>query len=103
MLAPMAAGTGLAIVFAPGSAAEAEAPARGNAELLDCESPAHRLQQIDEPLAVRFRAAYARHFALWSEACRRRAILFARIPCEGGLGAAFAVEARPAGAVEIGD
>jgi hypothetical protein len=59
------------------------------------------LQQIDEPLAIRYRAAYARHFALWSEACRRRGTLFARIPCEGTLNAAFAAEARPAGAVEI--
>lgn len=100
ILLPLAAGSGVALVLAPVLAEEADLPWRGNIDLVDCESGAQRRQRVDEGLAERYRAAYARHFALWREACRKRGILFARIPCAGTFTAALAGEARAAGAIE---
>lgn len=99
-LVPLAAGSGVGVVLAPGLAEEAELPWRGNVELTDCETGAARRQRVDEPLAVRYREAYARHFALWREACRKRGVLFARVPCEPDLSAALGGEAYASGAVE---
>jgi uncharacterized protein (DUF58 family) len=100
LLAPLATGAGLAVVLAPGLAEEADLPWRGNVELTDCESGAGRRQRVDAGLAARYREAYARHFALWREACRRRGVLFARVPVEPALAVALGGEARAAGAVE---
>ena len=72
----------------------------GNLELADCESRTERRQRVDARLADRYRAAYARHFTLWREACRRYGVLFARVPCDGELRDALAHEARLSGAVE---
>jgi hypothetical protein len=99
-LLPLATGSGIALVLAPAIAEEAELPWRGNLELVDVESGAMRRQRIDEPLAARYRAAYARHFALWREACRKRGVLFARVPCEGALAAVLSGEPFAAGVVE---
>lgn len=100
MLAALAAGAGVGVVLAPGAAEEAALPWRGNVELTDCESGRVRRQRVDEGLAERYAAAYARHFSLWREACRRRGVLFAQVPCEPALAAALGGEARAAGAVE---
>ena len=100
LLVPLAAGSGVSVVLAPGLAEEAELPWRGNIELTDCESGAVRRQRVDDPLAARYQAAYARHFALWREACRKRGVLFARVPCALPLMNALAGEAFAAGAVE---
>lgn len=101
VLAAMAAGGGLSMVLAPALAAEAEAPARGNVELIDCESGERRRQRIDAALAERYREAYARHFALWTEAARRRGVALIRLPCEGALIDALGGEARTSGLVEV--
>lgn len=100
MLVPLAGGSGVSVVFAPGLAEEADLEWRGNVELTDCESGVERRQRIDDALATRYAAAYARHFMLWREACRRRGVLFARVPSEPTLAAAFGGEALAAGAVE---
>jgi uncharacterized protein (DUF58 family) len=100
LLVPMASGSGVGVVLVPTLAEEADLPWRGNVELTDCESGAVRRQRIDEPLATRYRAAYARHFTLWREACRKRGVLFARVPAETGLALALGAEAFSAGAVE---
>ena len=100
LLLPLAAGSGVAVVLAPALAEEAELAWRGNVELTDCESGATRRQRVDEGLAARYRVAYERHFALWREACRKRGVLFARIPCEGPLAHVLGAEAFSAGAVE---
>ena len=99
-LGTLAAGAGVGIVLAPTLAAEADLPWRGNVELTDCESGAVRRQRADDGLAARYREAYARHFALWREACRRRGVLFARVPCEGELTVVLGGEPLAAGAVE---
>lgn len=101
VLAGMAAGGGLSLVLAPALAAEAAAPARGNVELIDCESGAKRTQRIDAALAERYREAYGRHFALWTEAARRRGVAVARLACEGALVDVLAGEARTSGIVEV--
>ncbi len=100
LLVPLAAGAGVGVVFAPALADEADLPWRGNVELTDCESGRERRQRIDDGLAARYREAYARHFALWREACRRRGVLFAVVPCEGALAPALGGAAYAAGAVE---
>jgi len=100
LLVPLAAGAGVGVVLAPALAAEAELPWRGNVELTDCESGRVRRQHVDDGLAARYRAAYARHFTLWREACRKRGVLFAVVPCAGALTQVLAVDAFSAGVVE---
>jgi hypothetical protein len=99
----MGAGGGCALVFAPVLAGEAVLTERGNVELVDGEGgEAGRRQRIDDALAERYRAAYARHFALWDDAARRAAVGFARVACEAGtLAAALAGEARTRSVVEV--
>jgi uncharacterized protein (DUF58 family) len=101
VLAGMAAGGGLSLVLAPALASEGAAPARGNVELVDCESGLKRTQRIDAALAERYREAYVRHFALWTEAARRRGVAVVRLPCEGALVDVLAGEARTSGIVEV--
>jgi hypothetical protein len=100
LLGPMAASAGLGIVLVPTAAEEAELGWRGNVELTDCESGVVRKQRIDEDLAARYREAYARHFSLWREACRKRGVVLARLPCETPLALALGGEAFAAGAIE---
>jgi uncharacterized protein (DUF58 family) len=100
LLGGMAGSAGVAVVFAPAAAGEAELALRGNVELHDCESALRRRQRVDDRLDERYRAAYARHFALWGEASRRRGVLLARVPAAGELTAVLAGPALAAGAVE---
>lgn len=100
VLNAMAAGGGCALVFAPTLAGEADLAERGNVELVDREGGGSRRQRIDDTLAERYRAAYARHFALWRDAARRAAVGFARVDCAGALAGEFAVESRAQGVVE---
>ena len=100
LIATLGGGAGVGIVLAPTLAEEGDIAWRGNVELTDCETGAVRRQRADDALAARYREAYARHFALWREACRRRGVLFARVPSEGELALALGGEALGAGAVE---
>jgi hypothetical protein len=100
LLAPLAATSGLGIVFAPALAEEADLTWRGNVHLTDCETGAMRKQRIDESLAAGYRDAYARHFSLWAEACRRCGVILARVPCAGELKNVLAGDAFSNGAVE---
>lgn len=97
----MAAGGGCALLLAPVLAEESELTERGNVELADHEGGQPRRQRIDDALAERYRAAYARHFALWRDAARRAAVGFARVDCAGPLATALAGEARTRGVVEV--
>ena len=102
VLVPLAAGGGTAVVLAPALAAEADAPPDGNIDLIDCERPGQRRKQrVDDAVAARYRAAYARHFALWREAAKRRGVALAVVPSARDLAAALMAEALPAGAVEL--
>ena len=101
LLNAMASGGGCALVFSPVLASEAELVERGNLELADHEGGSPRRQRIDDALARRYQAAYARHFSLWRDAARRAAAGFARVDCAGALAAALAGEARSQGVVEV--
>lgn len=100
VLGPMAANAGVAVVLAPAASGEGWLELRGNVELHDCESALRRRQRIDDRLDERYRAAYARHFALWNEASRRRGVLFARVPSAGELTTVLAGPGLSAGVVE---
>lgn len=100
VLGSMVASAGVAVVLAPTAAEEESLALRGNVELHDCESGLRRRQRVDERLDERYRAAYARHFALWHEASRRRGVLFARVASAGELSTVLAGAALAAGAVE---
>lgn len=100
VLGPLAAGAGLALVLAPTLAAERELASRGNVEVVDCEGAGRRRQRIDDALAARYRTAYQRHFALWSEAARQRGVLLAPVECAGDLKTALAAAPLLAGVVE---
>jgi uncharacterized protein (DUF58 family) len=100
VLLPLAGTSGVGVILAPTCADEADLPWRGNVELTDCETGNVRRQRIDEGLAGRYRAAYARHFDLWRDASRRRGVLFARVPSGQPLAVVLAAEAFAAGAVE---
>lgn len=99
-LANLAVGSGVGVVLVPVLAAEGDLAWRGNCELTDCESGTMRRQRIDDGVATAYREAYARHFNLWREACQRRNVIFARIPCEQPLAVALGSEALAVGAVE---
>lgn len=100
LLVPLAAGAGVGVVLAPALGEEADLPWRGNVELTDCESGRVRRQRVDDGLAARYREAYARHFTLWREACRKRGVLFAVVPCAGALTQVLSIDAFSAGVVE---
>jgi uncharacterized protein (DUF58 family) len=99
-LANFAVGSGVGVILVPVLAAEGDLTWRGNCELTDCESGAVRRQRIDDGVAAAYRAAYARHFNLWREACQRRNVIFARVPCELPLPVALGGEPLAVGAVE---
>jgi hypothetical protein len=101
LLSAMSGGGGAAVVFAPAARSEAEPPGRGNVELIDCETGVKRHQRIDDDLAARYRAAYARHFDLWGEASRRRGVTLVRVPGEGTLASVLGGEPLLRGAVEV--
>ncbi len=100
-LALLAAGKGRGLIFAPYCQAEAGPDWRGNVELIDCETPARRVQHIDDDLLARYARSYGRHFALWKQHARRHAVITARVSAEGGFHEALRTEALPAGAIEL--
>lgn len=100
LLDPMASRDGLSVILCPTLREEAAISETGNMRLIDCESGRARHQQITESIARRYARAYASHFDQWGEACRRRRILFSRVPCHLPLAEALAVEACLLGVVE---
>lgn len=100
VVALLAAARASGLILAPYDAAEADPDWDGNLEMIDAESDASRLQRVDAPLRARYRAAYARHFDLWRDRCRRFGVTLARVPAEPPLRDALRAEAVPAGAVE---
>jgi hypothetical protein len=101
VLRGLAAGGGCVLVLVPVLAGEAKLEERGNLELVDREGGAARHLRIDDGLAERYQAAYARHFNLWRETARRMAAGWARVDSNGTLANALAGEARQAGLVEV--
>lgn len=100
LLDSLASRGGLAVILAPTLREEATFRETGDMLLKNCESGHARHQRLSPALARRYARAYAAHFDLWSEACLRRRILFARVPCHLPLSRALAAEACKSGAVE---
>lgn len=100
-LAGLARPDGRAVIFAPYCLAEANPDWSGSCELTDVEGSARLLRHVDARSLARYRAAYARHFDLWRDACRRRATAFVRVAGEGAFEDALCAEALPAGVVAL--
>jgi hypothetical protein len=101
ILSTLSGGQGHGVILAPCSSLESDPDWSGNIEFTDCESRRKRLQLVDPPLLDRYRKAYARHFALWRERCRKHFVLLARVQAEPDFREALQAEALPAGAVEL--
>lgn len=101
LLAQMAQSGGLSLIFAPGAAEEESLDYEGNVYLTDCETGKMRHQHVSKGIAERYRQAYANHFHLWKEACRRYKIHFSRIPCQLPLAEALTHEALKEGLIEL--
>lgn len=93
-------GAGGTILLVPYAAEEAAPDWDGNVELHDAEGGERRLQRVDADLRRRYAAAYARHFALWRDACRRRGVGLARVAAGRPLVEALVAEAVAEGVVE---
>jgi uncharacterized protein (DUF58 family) len=100
LLGRLIGGAARGVVWMPFLAGEAAPDLRGPVQLVDCESGVAQDRILDDGALERFRAAYARHFALWHQAGRRHGSPVARVPAEGALIPALMHEALAAGAVE---
>lgn len=101
MLTALSAARGTGIIFAPFTQDEAEPDWNGNIQFADCESEQSRVQLVSPGLLTRYRAAYQRHFALWSLEGQRHRVALARVGDAGDFHAALRHEALPKGAVEM--
>lgn len=101
LLARMAQNGGVSLIFAPAAPEEAILDVTGNIYLKDCETGKVRHQHVSHAIASRYRQAYARHFSLWQEACRRYKVCFARVDAQLPLADALAGEALAEGLIEL--
>lgn len=100
-LATLSAAKGRALLLVPFCRSEARPAWSGNTTFVDCEQRIQRKQKVESGLLQRYRQNYARHFALWQEACTAYGLLLARVPCQGDFFAALQSEAVVRGAVEL--
>ena len=100
-LAVLSAGKGRGLIFAPYCQAEAQPDWRGNIEVIDCETPARRVQHVNDDLLARYTRSYARHFEWWKQQARRHAVIISLVSAEGVFHEAMRTDALPAGAIEI--
>ena len=91
---------GRGVVLAPFCQAEADPSWQGNIDFMDVESGRSEPRRVEPALLRRYVAAYARHFSLWKEACRRQGVALARVPSGLPFPHALQLEALPSGAVE---
>ena len=101
LLTAMGAAKGTGLIFAPFSQTETAPDWNGNIEFADCESNVTRVQLVSPNLLARYRAAYERHFGLWTAEGMRHRVAIARVADEGDFHAALRREALPKGAVEM--
>lgn len=100
-LATLSAAQGRGILLVPFCQSEADPAWSGNTIFVDCERQIQRKQQVDAALLHRYQQNYARHFAIWQDACTANGLLLTRIPCHGDFFAALQSEAVAKGAVEL--
>jgi uncharacterized protein (DUF58 family) len=101
LLTALGAAKGRGLILAPFCAAELEPDWAGNVEITDCETRQRRVQHVAADLLTRYRHAYARHFELWKEHCRKHAVTIARVATDPSFSDAVQNEALRAGAVEL--
>ncbi len=100
-LAALGIRKGRGLLLAPFCLAEMDPEWSGNITFIDCETTAQRKQQVDPEFLEHYKSSYARHFAMWHEACVKYGFLFARIPSQGGFYEALQSDAVGIGAVEL--
>lgn len=96
----LSGGQGRGVVLAPFSQAESDPAWEGNIDFEDVETGTRHPRRVELALLKKYAAAYARHFELWKEACRRHGVAMARVPSGIPFPKALQLEALPAGAVE---
>lgn len=95
VLRPLQARKGALFCFAPYLESEVSPDWAGNYEFQDVESQQTSPYKID-PLALKnYKAAYQRHFSLWSEAVQANQAKLARVSAELPLSDALTAEAIP--------
>lgn len=100
VLAGMASGSGVSLLFAPWDVTEAGCELRGNVMWEDCESGRLQHRRVTPEWEARYAAAYNRHFALWRESCLRYDVGMARVGASLDLNSALAEDALRGGLVE---
>jgi len=101
LLTPLCFSKGRPLIFVPYCKAESDPDWLGNVELIDCEAETHRNQRVEADLLMRYKVTYARHFALWRDACLKQSIVMARIPAGMEFADAVHLEALSTGALEM--
>ncbi len=100
LLAALAVGKGRGLLLVPFAPIEVDPDWNGNVEFTECESGARRVQHVSPDVLTRYAAAYARHFALWTETARRHGAQLARFDAGLDFASAARLGALPTGALE---
>ena len=80
--------------------AEADPAWQGNIDFKAVENDRVHPRRVEPGLLKRYAAAYARHFTMWKESCRRQGVAMARVPAGVPFPQSLQLEALPSGAVE---
>lgn len=97
----LAARQGSPILLVPHVNAEANPEWSGNYEFVDSERNTRHPHRIEPTVLKRYKATYAKHFALWKQSAQRHRSAFARVASEPDFQTALFTEAVPTGALEI--
>lgn len=97
----LAARQGSPILLVPHCATESNPDWAGNFEFIDAERKSRHPHRIEPTVLKRYKATYAKHFALWKQTAQRHRSAFARVAAEPDLQTALFAEAVPTGALEI--
>ncbi len=96
----LSAQQGRGVIFAPFCQEESDPNWDGNIDFEEVESGLRHPRRVESNLMKRYTAAYARHFSMWKEACRRQGVALARVPSRVPFPQSLQLEALPSGAVE---
>ena len=96
----LSAQQGRGVVLVPFCQAEADPAWDGNIDFEEVENGHRHPRRVEPGLLKRYAAAYARHFTMWKESCRRQGVSLARVPSGVPFPQSLQLEALPSGAVE---
>lgn len=97
----LAARQGSPVLLVPHTKAESDPEWAGNYEFVDAEVKSRHPHRIEPQVLKRYKATYAKHFALWKQSAQRHHSVFARVAAEPDLQTALFAEAVPVGALEV--